>query len=741
MNEMGQPPVERADAYLRSDVWPVGTRVRLLSVPWDSAYRNVIAWESAEARDRWFESQTDDIWFSTQFNYLRPGEPVAVSVPYSSAYRYNYIAVTNPQQPVDDEGPERTYYYFVTGLTYLSPQASLMEVQLDVMTTYAGEITVGKSFVDRGHIAMANDMVNHNPSQVVARQLNDYLTMPEGIDVGSEYYPIHKEYVDLMGSDDNGSYCVVISTADLQGDPGSVSAPNLDVAGGTWFDGLPSGCDVYCFPVVNISEFMHELQDKSWVAQCILSLYVLPSALVDTSRLEQVRLFGGSFVMYKGLTSFNAGMGNGRFDSVGTVSDVFSKLTVEEGEPEKLLCYPYSVIEMSTFDGNPVFLKPQNINGNSITLAAIGCSLMPFARFAVFPWMYMVTGMKGSSVGLDYTVIDMLGNERPVSIDSGAFLDCAVWLQDFPQFAIVNNNYLTYLASNRNRLAYQYQSAGWALDRSNAQANNAYEVAQANTDLGYALSYNNVRAGVQNANLGWASGVVGALGGGLSGVAGSMASGIAGSASNSAGGVIGGYAGLATTGIGLASSLAQNELSMQQATNSLQAAASNAGLTQAAQTGINNRNRSLADFVNNGDYQNRIAGIEATVQDAALTPPSTVGQSGGEGFTWKNALVGIQITFKTIGGAARRAVSDYFRRYGYSIHRWLDCGSVWRMLCMTRFAYWRLLETNVTCARANETEREAIRGVFEKGVTLWDAPESIGTIDLDGNQPKSGYSY
>ena len=144
---------------------------------------------------------------------------------------------------------------------------------------------------------------------------------------------------------------------------------------------------------------------------------------------------------------------------------------------------------------------------------------------------------------------------------------------------------------------------------------------------------------------------------------------------------------------------------------------------------------------NQGDYQNAIAGINATVQDAALTPPSTVGQAGGQGFNYKNGLVGITVTYKTLSGAARDAVADYFRRYGYSVRRYLAVGTVRHMLCMTKFAYWRLVDASIVCGAANESERETMRGIAEKGVTLWDAPESIGHTAATDNAPRSGYAY
>ena len=52
---------------------------------------------------------------------------------------------------------------------------------------------------------------------------------------------------------------------------------------------------------------------------------------------------------------------------------------------------------------------------------------------------------------------------------------------------------------------------------------------------------------------------------------------------------------------------------------------------------------------------------------------------------------------------------------------------------MEKFSYWRLKEAYLTCASANESETAAIRGVFEKGVTIWGNPDDIGNTPVNEN--------
>ena len=697
--------------HLRSDLWPVGTKLRLLSVPWDEGYRDVVAWTSASQRDAWFESQYASqqagTWTSDRFNYLRPGEPVAVPVPYSTAYRYNYLAVTNPMQPVDDEGAERTFYYFVTGVTYLAPQTSLLDVQLDVMTTFAGDVTLGRAFVERGHVALANENAR---GDLTGQKLNDYLSIPEGIDVGSQYVPCHREVIGYMGKTaDRAPKIVILSTANLAADPGTITSPNLNVADGQDADCLPTGCNVYWIHAAEMKRFMAEMQDKSWVAQCILSIYLFPGPLLSAG--PEVKLFGGDFTMHF----------LGETETFGADSEVYAQTTdvigkLDEGlgsyaDLAKLHAYPYSVIEATTLTGNPVYLKPQLVNGNTLDWYWLGAALMPFARACFFARNY---GTPYAMADVEYSFFGIDGNEHMGLIPAGDFMDSAVWVLDFPQFAIVNNNYITYLASTANTRAYQYESAGWMLDRSNASAAAAYQ------NMMYASENVGRQADIRGEAMARQYGI------------------------NAAGTMLGvAIPDLGGTGniLNVAGNLASAAVQGATTLNNLTALGDATTSTRTMMGNVAENNRNLAEYANQGDYQNRVAGIDATVQDAALRPPSTVGQMGGNGFNWKNGLGIIQLTWKTISGAALAAAGDYFRRYGYAVRRWLPLGEVSSLLCMSHFAYWKVLETTVTAAHANESERQTIRGVFEKGVTLWATPEDIGTTSLAENHPIAGFSY
>lgn len=715
-----------ASQVLTPSIWPTGTHVRLLNVPWDSAYRDVVAWSSAEERDTWFANR-EGAWFSSNFQNLRPGEPISVPVPYSSVYKFNYIVVTNPQQPVDDEGPARSYFYFVTSAQYLSPQATRLTVQLDVMTTYAGDITYGRAYVDRGHIAMANS----NARGMDGNTLNEYLALPEGLDVGSEYLPCAREVIKI-NTEEHPPKIVFISTANLAADPGDTANPSLNVADGQFVDGLPSGCNVYWVALDKFKSVMSAMKDKSWAAQCIVAIYAFPGALLTDG--PAVKLFGSGPEMHFIGTTENYTLGHTPY---WETENMFNQLSAGLGatsDVHKLYSYPYSVIEMSTLTGNPVYLKPNLVRGDHLVVQWMGCCLAPFAKAGFFAENY--GDPAGHMNGYSYTYTDFEGKQRTGAIAGGDFIDTCVWLTDFPQFSFVNNNYLTYLASTTHTRQYNYQSAGWQLEKSNLAATTAYGNGMYTTIANELNAADTARtdyanAGRTNSAANWAVGM-----NAVSGGVGALAD-LANPKSFIGGAISGGVSTLTGASVGLnnaATALANSNASTA-------TALSNTQRSIATEQGNLGRDYNTALRSNQGDYQNAIAGINATVQDAALTPPSTVGQSGGQGFNWKNGLVCITVTYKTLAGASLNAVADYFRRYGYSVRRFLSLGSVRHMLCMSKFAYWKAIGASLTCANANESERETMRGILEKGVTLWDAPESIGNTAATDNAARDGYSY
>lgn len=703
---------------LTPNTWPVGTEVTLMQVPWDAGYRDIVIWDDVQQRNAYLDAQalSGTGWRSKRFSYCRPNDPISVPVPYSAAYKYNYVVVQNPMQPVDGEEQPLKLCYFILSTDYVAPGTTQLTLQLDVIQTYQFGVCLGNMFVERGHMGVSNAVFKNGVQNLQGQYLRKYLNVPEGLDVGDSYVMANHEWYPLTdaSSFDIGKI-IIISSADLAADPGTVDNPNLNVADGQNADGIPSGCNVYSMTLSTFKAVLNAMKEKSWVAQCIQSVSTFPARLLSAG--TDVQLFGDSGITMQFL---------GETDTLelplktyATTGNIYQQLSngVPDGYHDlyKAYTYPYSVIELTAYNGNSVFVKPELVYGNTLALTVIGCAVAPFARIGVFPTNYGQAFEGGQPVNYNqYTWHGFDGSDHTGVIPSGDFLDSCLWLADFPQFSIVNSNYITYLASTTHTRAYQYESAGWQNAKSNAASDLAYTQAMNQTALNEANRYDQGPIGApQIAN--YAGQAMGAIESGLNRLTGQPA--------------------VSSNEITLAG--AANYLAQRQTGN----LAFNA--TQDLSRQVAGQNLDYAKYAARGDYANQIAAINATVQDAALQAPSTVGQMGGQGFMWKNGLVGFAVNYKTAGGAAMRTVCDFWARYGYKIQRFHNFGNakMTALKIMDHFSYWKVSETYITCAKANEAEKDAIRGVLEKGVTVWGSPSEIGNIAPVANAPLYNIEY
>lgn len=721
---------------LTPNTWPVGTEVVLLQVPWDANYRDIVVWNNQLERDDYFDAAyagDSKRWTSDKFSYLPPNEPINIPVPYSAAYKYNYVVVQNPMQPVEYEEQPIRLCYFITSASYINPQTTMITLQLDVIQTYQFGVSIDRLFAVSGHAAISNAAMDQSLGAVTGNVLRRYCDIDEGVSVGNTYAVIGKEWFPFTEPDTGElGWVIVTSTANLAADPGTIDSPNLNVADGQSADGLPSGCNVYSMRQTVFKQFMEALQEKSWVAQCIVSVTTFPSRLLSAG--PEVELFGNTGVTMHFIGDTDALTGKQYIE----IADIYMKLC-EWGfgrdyamRPyRKLLCYPYSVIELTTYSGNSIFLRPELFQGNRISLMAVCCAIAPFARVAMVPMAYNCNGSDESFKTDSYQYL-RLGDGKPSTcvINTGDFLDTTLWLTDFPQFSIVNNNYITYMASTTNTRQYQYSNAAWSLNKSNMGAQNAY----GNAMLGAENTQENFNASP--------NGLANAIG--RQAVTAPVISqdGLGGWASPSIGDIVNGALGNAMGQIG-----ANSWGSAQDIVGNMTGATQNANNVNLARQVAGN-NLSLASQVNQGDYENAIRGINAAYQDAQLTPPSTAGQLGGNGFLWKNGLSGFGIVYKQACGAAFQGACDYMLRYGNQIHRYINInGGMAKLKVMKKFSYWKASETYIDCAKANEAEKDVIRGILERGVTVWGDPDDINHTELrpddeaEYNAPLYNISY
>jgi hypothetical protein len=420
---------------------------------------------------------------------------------------------------------------------------------------------------------------------------------------------------------------------------------------------------------------------------------------------------------------------------------------------KKFFTTPYMFIEATTWSATPVVLKPEIWNSADADVMERVNYMPPNQRVQFTPRGYNSSGQEPEAVSgmsnSEYSAfLDTVPGMTPelktfmynlyssTGDDYGDYLDMMTQISGFPALPVVNSMALSYLASNASGIQHQRNSAGWTQQRALGSAAAQYNIAtsgiatsEAMTDVAQQTARN--QAVSQNTNIvGQAS--IGALGGFVAGVAGGAGGGPAGAA----------VGGLSAAANGVTSII---NAGVQAQHNTEAAAISNLALGQTnslqnQQAGMSrDTNRDLAQFASKGDYANAIAGINAMVQDAEMIQPSMSGQFGGDATNIANGTMEFSIRWKFIDTAAMRIIGDYWLRFGYAIRAFIRPPQ--SLMVMTKFTYWKMTEAYLTSSMVPEGHKQVLRGIMEKGFTVWANPADIGEIDIANNAPLPGVSY
>lgn len=757
--------------------WTPNTTLKLCRVPWDASYRDIVRFVSRETQQEWFD-RLDGVECRPATMHIF-NAPARVELPFNEASNWNYLVAYNDYPGL--EGP-RAWYYFIQRVEYVNAHCTQLVLMLDVWQSFQHDVTFGSCYVTRGHIGVANE-----------HQWDDfgrtYLALPEGLDTGGEMVTTSQEYQSIIegrhydidgGAVDWVDYgLIVVSTTNLTDDPGSTSEPKLTTATGAIFEQETDGCSVYYCEnrMAYVANIMALGTLFPWITQGICAVYMVPKIPQDyVSRYgNRVTEIYGQAVSeeYGNIYSFNSSLDSDlRYEDVMAIANFRDKFNIPARyrNLHKLYCYPYCVIECSCLNGTVITYRPEDIQSDTLTIRETYTYAPSGARINFYIPGY---NEAGASTTMPLRID---GKDMGLPIDGGEMLHASFGITNLPHFSVVNNGGAMAMANSAYTRAYAQESAQWTRDKaltsanvanSNAALQREYATRQTNwanenrtsTNAITANSLNQslaigqnqtsqmanlqVEQNIKNNNL---NGMAGIIGGGLNAVASRNPLG----AVNAVGGAFLGSAhtDIANYGVNssaaISNSTAAASTANQLATNA--AATSQANAYASGATGLSNQlnaivsqaNYGLASYAAQGDYQNAIAGINAQVQQMQLTPPTTSGALGGDMFNLSNGIMGVLVRFKTCAPSALRAAGEYMLRYGYFVQRFITPPV--SLECMEKFTFWQMQEAYVR-GTLPEEYRLTIKGMFERGVTVWNKPEYIGVTDWADNEPLPGIGY
>lgn len=699
------------------DAWPAGSMVTLVNVPWSNTYRDVVRFNSREDLNAYIDSQvTEQADIRTNMSYVPTNRPIRLADPENRLYRYNYLRVSNPTIPGTNDR-KKDYYYFITSVEFVNGGTSLITVQLDVFQTFMYDVNFGTCYVERGHVGIANENMFDQWGRT-------YLTVPEGIDTGSNYVisQTHREMIISPSLQDYNDY-LVCSVVDLTADPfDSEGFPTVETAKGGRIQSVWSGASYYIVRGPNFTDFVTALSKYPWVAQGIISVSVIPRVqryddtfdytVVDqTLHLTEVP----EGVLPPRKYNIYSGSADWRQDLMNSLPERYRHLW-------KFTTHPYCSVQLTTNLGTPLDLRPESWANTHLMVSEHVSLPLPSQRIGIYPIGYNDADQDSLSEGEEY--------------------DRATMVSNLPQVAIVNDAAALALANQTHSLAYSRSSADWSQQK--ALRGNALSYDQATSAINLSSDVLNQQQATERQNLAnqnqWAQDDA-----------------FRKTITNTAGAAIGGAAvgGIAGAAVGAIGGLGSGLMGQWDASINANRATETLGINQRSAQSINrmqsqqqgyvrDTNRSLSDWAAKGDYENTIAGINAKVQDTEMTPPSVAGQVGGEMFNLTRDVGGgvsgqeIIARVRRVDDAHVRMIGDYWLRYGYAVNRFMNIDG---LKVMSKFSYWKMSETYITTGPMPETYKQAIRGIFEKGVTVWSDPDDIGNIDIADNEPLEGISY
>ena len=387
----GEPIDVIAGMSFDYSVWTASTQITLTNVPWDNNYRDIVKFPSHVELNAYIDSRVAENVVMTNSVYARVSENIKVQIPHSRAYKYNYVRVYNPAQPVTGDEP-RFFYYFILDAIHRAPETTELVLQLDIWSTFSPYVNFGYCYVERGHIGIANEASFTNYGR-------DYLTVPEGLDTGSNYSIV--KTVDRYMTD-NGQFpgnvewysILVASSIDLgMADPGNDwNSAKFDIASGGRFSGIVSGAKYYIWPnAATFRNFLDAYKSKPWILQGIISISIIPGI----GRYWPGFAFGDTnaspfFGMVEAPPYPPAQPSYSMMNNWRESSEILDYIPERYRNLEKLRTFPYMALELTTYSGTSVILHPELWPEPHAPLQEVSSFVPPDQRIMIFPVNYNV---------------------------------------------------------------------------------------------------------------------------------------------------------------------------------------------------------------------------------------------------------------------------------------------------------------------------------------------------------------
>lgn len=451
---------------------PTSGVIRLLNVPFDSTYKNVLDFTNDTDRYNYMvnrqiidvETESAINYYFSDCQYSRRDGTLKVPTHIDKLYNCNYLMFQNPFYS------EKWFYCFVTGQRYINDNCTELKIDTDVYSTWVSSATFKPSFVEREHTN--DDTAGNN-------------TVPEGLETG--------EIVSTVQYDLTKDFKPEVIMA-FTGD--KIGSRKIDTYGGT-YNGIPSAIPFLLSKLFTATALIDKV-NQDGQGDKIFTVFTIPHLavkdLIETPGISDTIDQTGFYQMpnhqMQGERTIFEPFSQNPGDGIYPGRDCFywndhTKIYIPRNK--KLLTYPYTYLTFNPPNGSSKIYRFEDFIGRYVMFNAF-CEINPNPTVLLTPIHYQ-------------------------HVDTNIQESCTV--NGYPTLSYKNDVFNTWLAQNSQLVNISTDRAKFDYDVSTAHNNIAQQRETTNALTGLISS---AVGGVASAITGNIGGVINNVIGGVSGV-------------------------------------------------------------------------------------------------------------------------------------------------------------------------------------------------------------------------------
>lgn len=315
-------------------------------VPFDNSYRHTLTFSSVSEQTSFMMGRMDSSLEKDTYTYVRMNNSIRVMFNAERLYTYDYVMYQNLNYG------SKWFYAFIVGVNYVNENCTELVLELDVMQTWYFDYTLKQCFVEREHVT----------DDTVGAHLNEEPAMP-----------LQYQRLGFTAHTFEAKYAVLLLNAYMHKVDSTGDAVNgVDAVTGVWAQNQYNACR-YAIYKLDVPESRQRLGldvqslNQHGAADTIADAFVLPENAIDPDDL----------VLFPQKTGDNWGTVTNYVWTLvdgAEIADTYRSLskptTLGDYTPrnKKLLCYPYSYIEIGDFTGRTEDLRWEYFSTDSAVL-------------------------------------------------------------------------------------------------------------------------------------------------------------------------------------------------------------------------------------------------------------------------------------------------------------------------------------------------------------------------------------